>query len=76
MGDDRGEARKYERDLNLRKNFTQADNLILVNVLRAQVFSHSLSTDQLWSILSIVMEVYDSEAGFIENITAEYEQAE
>ena len=40
------------------------------------MFSHSLSTDQLWSILSIMMEVYDSEAGFIENITAEYEQAE
>jgi len=41
-----------------------------------RVFSHSLSTDQLWSILSIMMEVYDSEAGFIENITAEYEQAD
>ena len=40
------------------------------------MFSHSLSTDQLWSILSIVMEVYDSEAGFVDPITAEYELAE
>ena len=42
----------------------------------AQVFSHSLSTDQLWSVLSIIMEVYDSEAGFVDPITAEYEPAE
>ena len=46
------------------------------NVWRAQVFSHSLSTDQLWSILSIIMAVYDSEAGFVDPITAEYELAE
>ena len=46
------------------------------NVWRDQVFSHSLSTDQLWSILSIIMAVYDSEAGFVDPITAEYELAE
>jgi len=41
-----------------------------------RVFSHSLSTDQLWSILSIIMAVYDSEAGFVDPISAEYELAE
>jgi len=41
-----------------------------------RVFSHSLSTDQLWSILSIIMAVYDSEAGFVDPISAEYELAD
>lgn len=41
-----------------------------------RVFSHSLSMDELWSVLSIIMEVYDSEAGFVDPITAEYELSE
>ena len=32
--------------------------------------------DELWSVLSIIMEVYDSEAGFVDPITAEYELSE